>query len=101
MTPNHRKTWNAEKKRGDYASEVARVRKIIGQLEGVEKMILNHRPPLQLIQQTKAAFSALLALRHEILKRHIETCLTDGGKSETPEKISAEILTAIQMQSVR
>ena len=85
----------------DHTSEGTRVRKIIGQLEGVEKMIASSRPPLQLIQQVKAASSALMALRLAILKRHIDVCLSEVDESGNHSRLLEQILEAIQMQSVR
>ena len=96
--PKIRKTFE---KSHDDASEVARVRKVVGQLEGVEKMILSKRHPPHVIQQVKAASSALAALRFEIVKRHLHACLTEASETGNYGKFVEQILETIQMQSVK
>ncbi len=85
----------------DDASEIARVRKVVGQLEGVEKMILSKRHPPQVIQQVKAASSALAALRFEIVKRHLHSCLTEATETGDYARFVEQMLETIQMQSVK
>ena len=85
----------------DHASEIARVRKVIGQLDGVEKMIVNKRYPPQVIQQVKAASAALSVLRYEILKRHLHEALTEATHSGNYAKFLEQMLETIKMQSVR
>lgn len=82
----------------DHSSEIARVRKVIGQLEGIENMILEKRQPSQIIQQVKAASSALTALRFEILKRHMQECLKEAATSGNNAKLVEQILESVQMQ---
>ena len=85
----------------DSAAEISRVRKVVGQLEGVEKMILDKRYPPHIIQQVKAASSALMSLRFEILKRHLHECLNEAVKSGNQTKLVEQILEATQMQSMK
>ena len=89
------------KKPYDHASEIARVRKVIGQLDGVEKMIVNKRYPPQVIQQVKAASAALSVLRYEILKRHLHESLTEAANSGDYVRFVEQMLETIKMQSVR
>lgn len=82
----------------DHSAEIARVRKIMGQLEGIEKMIVARRYCPQILQQIKAASSALAALKFEILKKHISECVTDSAKSGNYSKMLEQILEIIQSQ---
>ena len=85
----------------DHASEISRVRKIIGQLEGIEKMILGKRYPPQTLQQVKAASAALMALRFEILKRYLNECLEEANESGNHAKLIEQILESAQMQAIK
>lgn len=48
--------------------EIIRVHKILGQLEGLERMIDSQRPLLQVLQQVQAAISGLTSLKLEIVQ---------------------------------
>lgn len=67
----------------DHSPEIPRLRKIIGQLSGMEKMINEGRPCVEIMQQIRAAHSAVKALEIAILKRHLNTCIANSAKSES------------------
>lgn len=83
----------------DHTHEIPRLRKIIGQLEGTEKMIRGERYCVDILQQVRAAHSAVKALEIAILKRHINSCLTESAKRESAtgfQKRTAELLDLIK-----
>lgn len=82
----------------DHSSEIIRVRRIIGQLEGVEKMIVARRYCPQILQQVKAATSAMNALKMEILKKHLNECLNDSARSGNYSKLLEQVLEIVQTQ---
>lgn len=82
----------------DHSAEIARVRKIVGQLEGVEKMILARRYCPQILQQIKAASSALTALRIEILKKHLSECVSESARSGNYSRLLEQVLEVVQTQ---
>ncbi|MBK8204955.1 MAG: metal-sensitive transcriptional regulator [Bdellovibrionales bacterium] len=82
----------------DHSSEIIRVRRIIGQLEGVEKMIVARRYCPQILQQVKAATSAMNALKMEILKKHLNECLNDSASSGNYSKLLEQVLEIVQTQ---
>ncbi len=82
----------------DHTPELKRVRMIIGQMEGVEKMIKDRRYCPQILQQIKAATSAMNALKMEVLKRHLNECLAESVRAGDNEKLLKQVLEIFQMQ---
>lgn len=67
-----------QKPHSNHAAELIRLRRIRGQLEGIEKMILDRRYCMDILQQTKAARSALHAFELSVLKTHLKGCVRDA-----------------------
>ena len=59
-----------------------RISKIKGQVEGIERMIDEHRDSVDIVQQVVAVNSALKNLGIEILKDETATCVNDKEKFE-------------------
>lgn len=55
--------------------ELTRLRRIRGQVEGIEKMIQDKRYCMDILQQIKAARSALHALEGSVLRTHLKGCV--------------------------
>jgi DNA-binding FrmR family transcriptional regulator len=68
----------------------ARLRKIAGQLRGIEKMIAERRYCVEVLDQIAAVQAALAGLGKLVLRNHIETCVTEamssGSSSERKKK---------------
>lgn len=75
----------------NHTDELQRLKRIKGQVEGIENMILDSRYCPDILLQVKAATSALRALELSILERHIRHCLSaalaNGSKKEAEKKI--------------
>lgn len=75
----------------DHHDDLKRVNRLIGQLEGVKRMIEERRYCVDILHQTRAVGSALKALEGSILKGHMQHCLRDAmiskSRSEADEKI--------------
>ena len=67
----------------DHSAEIPRLRKIAGQMAGMERMISGGRSCVEIMQQARAVHSAVKALEVAILKRHLNTCIANSAKSET------------------
>jgi len=67
----------------DHSSEVPKLRRVKGQIEGIEKMINDKRYCLDVIIQVKAAKAALNSLENSLLKTHLKGCVADAFKSKT------------------
>jgi DNA-binding FrmR family transcriptional regulator len=69
----------------DHTPEIPRLKKIVGQLAGMEKMINEGRPCTEIMQQARAAHSAMKSLEVAILKRHLSTCIANSAKYESSQ----------------
>ena len=82
---------------------VSRVKRIGGQVAGIERMLTDKRYCVDILNQIAAVRSALDALGVELLTRHLETCvLGHGSESEhensrpmTQQDLLDEVKTAL------
>ncbi|OFZ16223.1 MAG: hypothetical protein A2Z20_00155 [Bdellovibrionales bacterium RBG_16_40_8] len=81
----------------DHSAEIPRLRKIVGQLEGAEKMILEERYCVDILQQVRAAHSAVKALEIAILKRHLNNCITNSAKSESTAAFNQKLKELLEL----
>lgn len=93
-----KKTKRAHSSQSEHSPEVVRVHKILGQLEGVERMIDSRRPYPQILQQVHAAISGLTSLKVELLKCHLNECLTESAQTANYSKLVGQVLEIVQMQ---
>lgn len=85
----------------DHASELKRLSRIKGQVEGVERMILEKRYCPEIIYQIKAVRSALRSLEANIIEGHMLHCVKAAIKSRDSQTIQEkleEIVTLIKGQ---
>jgi DNA-binding FrmR family transcriptional regulator len=72
----------------DHSVHLKRLNRVKGQIEGIEKMILDQRYCPDIITQLKAASAALKAIEAEVFKTHLKGCVksafagNDAFKSE-------------------
>ena len=62
--------------------EMPRLKRIKGQLDGIERMINDKRYCVDILQQIKAAKSAMQALENSVLKTHLEGCVREAFESK-------------------
>ncbi len=62
-----------------------RVRRIAGQVAGIERMLEDGRYCVDILNQIAAVRSALDALGVELLTRHLETCVLGHGSGSEHE----------------
>ena len=82
---------------------VARVKRIAGQVAGVERMLDDKRYCVDILNQIAAVRSALDALGVELLTRHLESCVLGHGsdtehlnaRTMTQQELLAEVKTAL------
>ena len=82
---------------------LGRVKRIAGQIAGVQRMIEQDRYCVDVLHQISAIRSALDALGVELLTNHLETCVlgsNEGGrnpkaKAMKPEELVAEVHNVI------
>lgn len=86
---------SCEEKSAKHAREMNLVNRISGQVTGVGKMITQNRYCPDILNQVRAARSALKTLESRVLETHLRTCVaqafTDPDKEAQEEKME-EIL---------
>ena len=66
----------------DHSSEIKRINRIKGQIEGMERMIVQKRYCPEIVIQIKAIRSALKSLEANIIENHMHHCVKDAIKSK-------------------
>ena len=66
----------------DHSDEIKRLNRVIGQVEGVRKMLDESRDLGDVLAQCKAVHSALRSIESRILKSHLEHVLDEVVKLE-------------------
>lgn len=80
----------------DHSRQIARLNRVIGQLEGVRRMIEQRKYCPEILIQTRAVASALKMIEMKILATHMEHCVAeafaakdvDGSKEKIEELVS-------------
>lgn len=87
----HRNKASHEHKHADHSAELPRLRRIAGQLEGVERMIQEGRYCPEIIQQIRAVGSAVKALELEVLRGHLGSCILHSATNDSPKQFEAKL----------
>jgi DNA-binding FrmR family transcriptional regulator len=83
----------------DKAALTKRLRRIEGQVRGIEKMVEDDRYCVDVLTQISAVTKALESLAYEVLDDHVKHCVAGALASGNPEaaaKKSEELLAAVQ-----
>ena len=73
----------------DHADNSTSLRRIEGQVRGVQQMIDDKRYCIDIVNQIKAIKSALSRVESQILEKHLRSCVTQVlNKKEMEEKIT-------------
>ena len=62
----------------DHKKEITRIKRIKGQLDGIQKMIERGEYCINILHQTKAVSSAVHSLEVALLEKHIQHCISDA-----------------------
>lgn len=74
---------------------LSRLRKIEGQIRGVQRMVEKERYCIDIINQVTAAQRGLDQVSLKVMQRHIESCVTDAIKSNGGGPIIGELMETI------
>ena len=83
----------------DKQALVARLRRIEGQVRGVERMVADDRYCIDILTQISAANTALESLAFKILEEHVRHCVAGAlasGDEEEARMKTEELLEAVQ-----
>ena len=73
----------------DHSDNLTSLRRIEGQVRGVQQMIDDKRYCMDIVNQIKAMKSALSRVESKILEKHLRSCVTQIlNKKEMEEKIT-------------
>lgn len=81
----------------DHSAELKRLSRVKGQIEGIERMINERRYCPEIIQQIKAARSALKSLEASIVEGHMRHCVKQAIASRDPFVVQEKIEEVILM----
>jgi CsoR family transcriptional regulator, copper-sensing transcriptional repressor len=70
---------------------ISRLKKIEGQVRGLQNMLGDGKPCEQILVQVRAAQSALKSVSNLILKSYLMKCFSDVGEEPTPEEVWAKM----------
>jgi|TARA_R110000824_G_scaffold401771_1_gene615675 DNA-binding FrmR family transcriptional regulator len=75
-----------------------RLRRIEGQIRGLQKMVEEDTYCIDVITQTSAIKSALSGVEDLLLENHLDTCASDQMKSGNVTKAKQEILAVYRLK---
>ena len=75
----------------DHSAEIKRLKRIQGQLEGIERMILERRYCIDILNQTKAVTSAIHSLESALLEKHLGHCVRETFSLKNSDEEEMEL----------
>ncbi len=79
---------------------LTRLKKIEGQIRGIAKMVENEKYCIDIVNQINAAVKALHGVEKIIIKRHVESCVTNAiAEGEGQNKIDELIDTIFKFSN--
>ena len=73
---------NCKANHPNHEKHIPRINKVVGQLNGIKKMIEDKRYCPEIITQLKAVSSACQSLEIIMLQKHLETCVIEAFYSK-------------------
>ena len=83
------------------AESVGRLKKIEGQVRGVAKMVEKEKYCIDIINQIAAAKNALDGVARIIMKKHVESCITQAILEGRAEEKIEELIAAVYKHGIR
>jgi DNA-binding FrmR family transcriptional regulator len=80
----------------DQATLVRRLRRIEGQVRGIEKMIERHEYCVDILQQTAALRAAVDSVALLILEDHVQGCVRTAAQQGDPDRYIEEVLDVVR-----
>lgn len=90
----------ADYMRGDQDDVLARLRRVEGQIRGIQRMIQENRDCEAIVTQIMAARAALDKASLLVASQHIESCLLDPERQADPERLRRIVEFLIRLSSV-
>ncbi|MBN8555456.1 MAG: metal-sensitive transcriptional regulator [Deltaproteobacteria bacterium] len=81
----------------DHSAEKKRLNRIQGQIDGIQKMMEEHRYCPEIMMQVRAVRAALRSLESSIMERHLRGCVTAAMKAKETHDAETKIRELIQL----
>jgi len=78
---------------------VARLKRIEGQVRGLQKMVESDRYCIDILTQTASVVSALRGVEDLVMEQHMQTCVKDAMRSDDIEVQGQKIDEVLQVLS--
>ena len=82
-----------------HAAELARLKRIEGQIRGVQNMIQEERYCVDIMTQIASIVGAIKSMEESILERHLKGCVKESfakGSQEDKERKIAEVIDVLR-----
>lgn len=80
-----------------HQKELARLNRIIGQLQGVKRMIEGSEYCPDILNQAQAARSAIRSLELSILEKHLECCVRETFQSKKSKDVEQKVQELLEL----
>jgi DNA-binding FrmR family transcriptional regulator len=77
------------------ASLRARLRRIRGQIDGLERMLDGNRPCVEILTQIASAQQALRGASREMVRNYLETCATEALRAGRTDEVYDDLVEII------
>lgn len=74
-----------------HKSQLSRLRRAHGQVEGVIRMVKEERYCVDILTQLRAARAALRRVEQAVLREHAEHCIAGAAQSKKPKEAKAKL----------
>ena len=81
----------------NHKADLHRLNRIVGQIEGIRRMIEEGRYCPDILIQTKAVTSAVRSLEASLLERHLNHCVRSAFQSEDENESEAKLLELMEI----
>ena len=81
----------------DHSIHISRLKRVKGQIEGIERMIIDKRYCPDIIVQLRAAASAMKSIEAEVFKTHLKNCVKQAFIDSDPYKSDEKVLEVIKL----
>jgi len=85
----------------DHSSQALRLKKVRGQILGIEKMIESRRYCVDILVQFRAVSAALVAVEAKVLESHLEGCVAEVIQSKNEVESKKKISELVSLFSKR
>ncbi|MBD65088.1 MAG: transcriptional regulator [Halobacteriovoraceae bacterium] len=85
------------KKGTDHSKNLARIKRVEGQIRGIANMVESERYCVDILTQIKAARSALKSLESRILEEHLNHCVKKAVKSKNSKESDEMVAELIEI----